>query len=138
MAKTLAKPAAYLRILCALALLCLGLAHQAPVLQDPTQQLAELEAYRLPDGTFPIWCVTDKGGQDKSGTHDPRSLLHGHGCEACQINAAADLPNPSDFSMPFAYTPGKVIFIERREAHYRTLFPPNRAPRAPPVHGLTV
>lgn len=138
MVKTRAKPAACLRILCALALLCLGLAHQAPVIRDTAQQLAAFEAYRLPDGSFPIWCVTDQDGQDKSGSHDPRGLLHDHGCEACQINAAADLPPPSDFSMPFAYAPGKVIFIERHEAHYRTLFPPNHAPRAPPVYGLTV
>ncbi|MGO6943241.1 hypothetical protein [Rhizobium leguminosarum] len=115
-----------LRILCAVALVFVGFAHQVPAAAagDP----AELAQYVLPDGTLPTLCVTttDKSGQDQ---HDK---AHSHGCEACRISVSILLPAPTDIAgaaIPFA---AAVELPIRAEAFHRQLFPPNTGPRAPP------
>jgi hypothetical protein len=53
-------------------------------------------------------------------------------CEACRISASVVLPPPSDLvgiRMPVAIA---AVLPQPAEAHYRQLFPPNSAPRAPP------
>lgn len=114
------------RILCAIALLCVGFAHKTPVSVTaiPT---AELAAYTLPDGSLPVLCLPEDGGHGKGGGHD-----FGNGCEACRITASTVLPLPSD-TIGRPVVAGEIIELPlRREAFYRQLFPPNTSPRGPP------
>ena len=118
-----------LRILCAVALVFVGFAHQVPVAAAGEFDPAELAQFVLPDGTLPTLCVTttDTSGQDQQ--HDK---AHSHGCEACRISASILLPAPTDIAgaaIPFA---AAVELPIRTEAFHRQLFPPNTGPRAPP------
>ncbi|MBY3211427.1 hypothetical protein [Rhizobium laguerreae] len=115
-----------LRILCAVALVFVGFAHQLPAAAAGEFDPAELAQYVLPDGTLPTLCVTttDKSGQDQ---HDK---AHSHGCEACRISAAILLP-----AADIAGAAIPLVTVElpiRTEAFHRQLFPPNTGPRAPP------
>ncbi|PCK88662.1 hypothetical protein CPT32_00155 [Rhizobium sophoriradicis] len=115
-----------LRILCAVALVFVGLAHQAPIVAAGEAGPAEIAQYVLPDGTLPTLCVSDKSDQ---GRHDKS---HTHGCEACRIGASILLPAPADVAgapIPFAVA---VELPIRAESFPRRLFPPNSGPRAPP------
>ncbi|MBY3128676.1 DUF2946 family protein [Rhizobium laguerreae] len=117
-----------LRILCAVALVFVGFAHQLPAVAAGEFDPAELAQYALPDGTLPTLCVTttDKSGQDQ---HDK---AHSHGCEACRISTSILLPAPTDIAgatIPFS---AAVELPIRTEAFHRQLFPPNTGPRAPP------
>ena len=122
-----------LRILCAVALVFVGFAHQAPAAAAGAFDPAELAHYVLPDGTLPTLCVTvpDKSDTDKSGAsqHDK---AHSHGCEACRIGASTLLPTPTDMAgAPIGFAVSVELPI-RAEAFHRQLFPPNTGPRAPP------
>ncbi|MBY3185976.1 hypothetical protein [Rhizobium laguerreae] len=117
-----------LRILCAVALVFVGFAHQLPAAAAGEFDPAKLAQYALPDGTLPTLCVTttDKSGQDQ---HDK---AHSHGCEACRISTSILLPAPTDIAgaaIPFS---AAVELPIRTEAYHRQLFPPNTGPRAPP------
>jgi len=73
------------RMICALGLLVLGLAHQAPQLAaDPLYSSAE---YTLPDGSFASLCVTVKDD-------DGKRLPMGPNCEVCRLAASIMLPAP--------------------------------------------
>ena len=73
------------RMICALGLLVLGLAHQAPQLAaEPLYSSAE---YTLPDGSFASLCVTVKDG-------DGKHLPMGPYCEVCRLAASIILPAP--------------------------------------------
>ncbi|MBY3135360.1 hypothetical protein [Rhizobium laguerreae] len=117
-----------LRILCAVALVFVGFAHQLPAAAAGEFDPAKLAQYALPDGTLPTLCVTttDKSGQDQ---HDK---AHSHGCEACRISTSILLRAPTDIAgaaIPFS---AAVELPIRTEAFHRQLFPPNTGPRAPP------
>ncbi|MGZ2482309.1 hypothetical protein ACVITL_000832 [Rhizobium pisi] len=117
-----------LRILCAVALVFVGVAHQVPAAAAGDLGPAELAQYVLPDGTLPTLCVTVTDKSDQ-GQHDK---AHSHGCDACRISASTLLPTPTDVAgapIPFAVT---VELPIRAEAFHRQLFPPNTGPRAPP------
>ncbi|WP_454856022.1 hypothetical protein [Rhizobium binxianense] len=116
------------RMLCALALVFVGFAHQAPALADGEFGPAELALHALPDGTLPTLCVTipDTSGKDR---HDK---AHSHGCEACRISASTLLPVPADVAgARMSFTVAAELPI-RPEAFHRQLFPPSTGPRAPP------
>lgn len=117
-----------IRIICVVALVLLGLAHRPPVPAVPALSPAEVALLTLPDGTLPELCLpgTDQDGKSKS--HTVAS-----DCEACRITASVVLPQPSDLvgiRMPVAIA---AVLPQPAEAHYRQLFPPNSAPRAPPA-----
>ncbi|MDZ7874047.1 MAG: hypothetical protein U5N27_13435 [Rhizobium sp.] len=115
------------RIICAIALLCVGFAHKTPVIESAIP-LSELASYTLPDGTIPILCLPS---QDDSGKH--HSNDRGTGCEACRLSASIILPAPAD-SIGQAIVVGAEIQLPvRHEAFYRQLFPPNASPRGPPA-----
>lgn len=117
-----------LRVLCAVALVFVGFAHQVPTAAASDLGPAELVQYVLPDGTLPTLCVTITDKSDQ-GQHDK---THSHGCEACRISASTLLPAPTDVAgapIPFAVT---VELPIRAETFHRQLFPPNTGPRAPP------
>ncbi|TCU11950.1 hypothetical protein [Rhizobium sullae] len=74
------------RILCALSLLMLGLAHQAPQAAAADADYNNA-AYVLPDGTYASLCmnVTDSGD---------RTVPQKPGCEVCRLSASVILPVP--------------------------------------------
>lgn len=116
------------RILCAFALLSVGFAHRPAVSIAAEPTPFELAQYRLPDGTLPIICVTERtpDGKEHSKAYMP-------GCEACRISAAALLPNPpTDICEHLAFVRNDVV-AAKNEAFRRQLYPPNSGPRAPPT-----
>lgn len=120
--------AGMVRIMCALALLCLGLAHKPPVLATAGIPLTEIAAYVLPDGTLPVLCVTS---HDDGKAH-PHDEGRSTGCEACRLNASVILPAPALVAFATVERVRNTVLPKRSEAHYRQLFPPNTGPRAPP------
>lgn len=122
------------RIMCAIALLCVGLAHKPSILLAATTSLPvdELaQQYVLPDGTLPILCLPVEDEKSKHQDH-----RFGTGCEACRLSASIILPLPvveADapvFDTIAAHLPSRV------EAHYRQIFPPSAFPRGPPPANL--
>lgn len=82
----------------------------------------------LPDGTLPDLCLTDDdAGGGKSGH------LGGPICDACLISAAMLLPAPIDLTGTALPVVLKAEIPRRHEAFRRQIYPPNAAPRAPPV-----
>lgn len=117
------------RILCAVALLCLGFAHKAPVLAAPGGiPLNEIAAYVLPDGTLPVLCITS---HDDGKSH-PHEDGRGTGCEACRLNASVILPAPPAVVPAVVVRVRNTVLPKRFEAYHRQLYPPNTGPRAPP------
>jgi hypothetical protein len=112
-----------MRMLCAIALMFVGFAHQ-----PPAYGAEGLAQYRLPDGTVPVLCVTYKGADGKQ-----HSKTHAPGCEACRIAAAVMLPEPpTDVSEVVAFVRPDVPVPDTPSFH-RQLYPPNTGPRAPPA-----
>ncbi|ANK85888.1 MULTISPECIES: hypothetical protein [Rhizobium] len=85
MRRTGLKATLFLRMLCALGLLLLGFAHQAP--QAIASDGYDAAAYMLPDGTFASLCVTVKEAEGKTVGFKPN-------CEACRLSASVILPTP--------------------------------------------
>lgn len=121
---------AYVRILCALALLAVGFAHKPPVIQQTTFTSAELALYTLPDGTLPDLCLTDKDG---GGTHHG---VAGTGCEACRITASIVLPCPSDTAGEVTRREFARLLPPVEAPPTRQVLAPNAKPRAPPAFSL--
>jgi len=120
------------RILCTIALVFVGLAHQVPAVAENDLSPAALAQYVLPDGTLPTLCVTvtDDSGKEHG------KIAHLNPCEACRISAAVVLPQPADLT---GAPMGFVLAAElprRVEAFHRELFPPNTGPRAPPANPI--
>jgi hypothetical protein len=115
------------RILCAIALLFVGFAHQPPVIQTSAGPI-DVSQYVLPDGSLPIFCITDNS--DDGTDHGRMHMVHG--CEACQIAASVVVPAPSDvpgFKAPMSTA---VSFHGAENDFSRPLFPPNIGPTGPP------
>lgn len=87
MTKTFAMVGMMTRLLCAIAVLSLGMAHTPQRLVAATLESASL---LLPDGTFADLCIGDK-----SQPHPAGDMAK---CEACRIGAATLLPLPGDQS----------------------------------------
>ncbi|MBX4924756.1 hypothetical protein [Rhizobium binae] len=83
------KATLFLRMLCALSLLLLGFAHQAP--QAVASDGYDAAAYMLPDGTFASLCVTENEAEGKTVGFKPN-------CEACRLSASVILPKPDSGS----------------------------------------
>jgi len=115
------------RILCAVALLLVGFAHR-PVVFAAELTPIELAQYRLPDGTLPVLCITERtpDGKEHSKAYMP-------GCEACRISAAAVLPTPPMDICEHLAVVQEDIIVAKDEAFRRQLYPPNNGPRAPPA-----
>lgn len=124
------------RILCALALFAIGLAHSPPVLalQIPA---AEMAAFTLPDGSIPVLCNSlDHDGSRSTGhqkKHETNRI-----CEVCRLVAGILIPVPADTTgvalriateNPVAVT--TVIFV-------RPVLVSSAAPRAPPATVLPI
>lgn len=129
MGKTLSRTGQWLvRILCAVALLSVGFAHQPAVASTGQPTELELAQYRLPDGSLPVLCITERtpDGKEHGKAYVP-------GCEACRIAAAALLPlPPTDIFAHLGFAKADVPAPTIVSFH-RQLYPPNTGPRAPPL-----
>ena len=123
MARRTTRWAACLRILCAVALLFVGFAHQPAVASGPSA--LELAQYVLPDGTIPDLCL--------DGMVDGKTRHAAPGkCEACRIGGAMLMPEPADLD-------GSILAFRRvaalplvAEALHSRRERPGAPPRAPP------
>lgn len=117
------------RIMCAIALLCVGFAHKPPAgLAATALPLEEFGQYVLPDGTLPILCLPGADGKSK---HPDQRF--GTGCEACRLSASIILPPPVAGADAPIFHANAAHLPSRVEAHYRQIFPPNAFPRGPPA-----
>jgi hypothetical protein len=114
-----------MRIMCAIALLFVGFAHQAPAFANGTFIAPEFAEYVLPDGTLPVICIAGK--VEGKHTHDK---AHAAKCEACRTSVL--LPAPGSGGI-------ERLLIEANDASrvevvvfHRELLPRSRGARAPP------
>ena len=115
------------RILCALALVFVGFGSQPNLSDAGDLTPAELAQYQLPDGSFPILCITykDEDGKLRGKVHVPCS-------DTSQMVAAVlvpEAPATSSIYRPFVFA---NVVAPKVEAFHRQLYPPNCGPRAPP------
>jgi hypothetical protein len=115
------------RIICAIALLFVGLAHQPPVIDSPAIPFSEIANYTLPDGTLPDLCLSAEGDHGKH-HGQPGST----GCEACRLSTAMALPAPLDVvGQPVAWQTASVMPpLDAVVPLVRVL--PSSSPRGPP------
>lgn len=120
--------AAYVRIFCAIALLCVGFAHKPPLISTTSLSPAELASLVLPDGSLPDLCLP---GHEDDGSGLPHGLT-GSGCEACRLASTIFMPSPPvSAGEPMALViavlepPRSLVIFDRH-------FTPNASPRAPP------
>lgn len=112
------------RIICALALILVGFAHQPPRIPT-TVPASEMAAYVLPDGTLPVLCdLANLDDDDHS--HDPGR------CEACVLSASTLLPPPPTLVIP---TPrlAETLLPQDKAVDVANPFRLTAAPRGPPL-----
>lgn len=113
------------RLVCALALLFVGFAHQPVAVSGLSP--AEVALYTLPDGTLPDLCI----GGDADGHHQQKHAAK-QDCEACRISAAVLLPQPAD-TVGIALSRGTVaVLLPSADLVHRQVLSLATAPRAPP------
>ncbi|OLP61691.1 hypothetical protein BJF93_08815 [Xaviernesmea oryzae] len=118
------------RILCAIALLCVGLAHKLPpAFAESTIPPGERALYLLPDGSLPALCVEGVRHTSHDVDHDRTTP-----CEACRLSAAILLP-VSESANGLVFRSAETARMAPRPARLtlRRLVPPDARPRAPPV-----
>lgn len=123
MTRGMTRWAACLRILCAVALLFIGFAHQPASATAPTA--LELTQYVLPDGSLPDLCLNDR--VDGKATHV--TLVK---CEACRIGSAMLVPVPADIEGVALVFRSVAAFPLVEEALPSRRERPGSPPRAPP------
>mgnify|MGYP001565386200 CR=1 FL=1 len=122
MTKRMTSWAACLRILCAVALLFVGFAHQPASATAPSA--LELAQYVLPDGTLPDICLNDMIGKVKHAAPIK--------CEACRIGSAMLMPEPADLAgAVLAYVDISALPLVEETLRSRRERP-GAPPRAPP------
>ncbi|SCB12147.1 hypothetical protein [Rhizobium hainanense] len=117
-----------MRILCAVALMSVGFAHHPALASAAELPPLELSQYRLPDGSLPIICTTEKTADGKQ-----HGKAHMPGCEACRISAVALLPRPPAEMCGNLASVREGPVPSKTAAFRRQLHPPNCGPRAPPA-----
>ncbi len=115
------------RILCAAAFLCFGIASQA-ISDERSLSPEEVAAYMLPDGTLPSLCITIPGT-------DGEGKIVKLGFETIGVGKTVafvvpDVPLTDTFALTKSRTrPANVPALRH------LLYPPGSGPRAPPLTG---
>lgn len=120
------KMATWVRIVCAVALLCLGFAHKAPAVAGSPIPVAGFSQYVLPDGTMPVLCLSD----GHAGHDDHQDL--GKACEACRLGSLVLLPAPADTVGVPILPPPDPLALAGTGTFHRPILPSNASPRGPP------
>lgn len=108
----------WMRIICAVALVCIGLAHKPALAGLPSAFALDLAQYAFRDGSLPVHCRSgDEGGIGKKGG----ICLPDFGFVAPVPGVAAAGPMPAGVTTP-----------PRAEIAACGLFPANASPRGPP------
>ena len=115
------------RILCALALVFVGFGSQPNPSEAGELKPAELAQYQLPDGSFPILCITYKDADGKL-----RGKVHAPCSDTSQMVSAVLVPEASGTASVFRPLSFNAPMPLKLEAFHRQLYPPNSGPRAPP------
>ncbi|WP_063978366.1 MULTISPECIES: hypothetical protein [unclassified Ensifer] len=115
------------RMFCAMAVLLLGFAHQAPAGATALSATARAQ-FALPDGSLPDLCLPTAADDDGNG----KQLSHSHFCGACRI-FWAHLPAPADAARTIVRKSETVLPPEQPIASARSQLPPNASPRGPPA-----
>lgn len=116
-----------LRILCVVALVSVGLTHKIPVFASSLEEHLELSSYELPDGTFPIFCLTDVGDPTSKQPQSSRS-----GCDACRISGSVILPAPECGAISRLLRANVLTVRKDYSSCHEQRLPSKRSPRAPP------
>lgn len=117
------------RMMIVVALATIGFAHK-PVMAGPVPASVEYAAYKLPDGTLPVLCITVTGDENMSGQR--KGSADAYGCEACRLAASILV------SAPPAVNASAVEFPHQRCPYCSEIPKPDLAetsralPRAPP------
>ena len=119
--------AGWLRIVCAVALLCIGFAHMPPAVGQAQPSSLELAHYAFPDGTLPVLCLPG----DEGGPGGDAGM--GKGCAACRLNADFTLPVPQGMTARLFPRLERHLPPAQVQAPGRHLVPANASPRAPPA-----
>lgn len=112
----------YLRLICVIALVMVGFAHQPTAMAAPGNSLP---VYTLPDGSVATLCVP---GEDAPQKQAGRGM-----CVACCLVNTALLPSPPSIGgLAVLHSTAVKVFV-RAHRIAEALYPPSSGPRAPPV-----
>ena len=115
------------RLLCALALLFVGFAHNAPAIGGQPLPSAQLSQYVFPDGSAHSLCLPAGDDDGAHGTSGFRS-----GCEACRLSASILPPSPVDVAGWLIRLPADSFIPCDYDAPRQPLVTAHAAPRGPP------
>ncbi len=117
------------RLLSVLALMLVAFAHK-PIDIASAEELL-LAEYVLPDGTYPVLCLTDHA-VDSNG-HDRDQHLHNSNvCDACRISSAFLCPTPTASSGAAPNVALANAVVPSQPVLWRDIYPPSAPPQAPP------
>lgn len=118
-----------IRILSVLALMLVAFAHKPVALASPEQLL--LTQYVLPDGSYPVLCITDQA-IDHDG-HDRDQHLHNNNiCDACRISSTFLCPQPAVSTGAAPNKSAMDVIIPSEPVLKQAIYPPSAPPHAPP------
>ena len=117
------------RLLSVLALMFVAFAHK-PINIASAEELL-LAEYVLPDGTYPVLCITDHAVDQNS--HDRDQHPHNSNiCDACRISSAFLCPMPTASSGAAPNVALAHAIVPSQPVLWRDIYPPSAPPQAPP------
>ena len=118
-----------IRILSVLALMLVAFGHKPVALASPEQFL--LAQYVLPDGSYPVLCITDHA-VDIDGHEDDQHLHNNTVCDACRISSAFLCPAPAPSTGATINIATADIITPSEPILRQQTYPPQAPPQAPP------
>ncbi|NKB83169.1 hypothetical protein HED51_04065 [Ochrobactrum grignonense] len=118
-----------IRILSVLALMLVAFGHKPVALASPERLL--LAQYVLPDGSYPVLCITDHAIDHDS--HDGDQHVHNNNiCDACRISSAFLCPTPAPSTGATINIATADIITPSEPILRLQTYPPQAPPQAPP------
>lgn len=118
-----------IRLLSVLALMLVAFAHKPIDLNAPDSY--ELAQYQLPDGTYPVICISDRGENQNHHGHDKH--LSSESCEACRIASGFLCPTPDSSTALSPHVAMADGVVPSQPVLRRAVYPPSAPPQAPPL-----
>lgn len=118
-----------IRMLSVLALVLVAFAHRPIDLGSGDFEIAH---YVLPDGSYPVICVTDQtDGKARPGHGDHAGSSSS--CEACRIASSFLCPAPAFSTGAAPHVAMAHAVVPPQPALRRAVYPPSAPPQAPPL-----
>lgn len=114
------------RMLCALAMLFLGISHEPVVAYEPNVLSQYSEEYRLPDGSFADICLGNHDGSDKHQKAFQR-------CKACILASSILIPQAESGSWLIDLGASELVQTCDESLVKTHIKPHKKNPRAPPI-----